>query len=207
MIELKLMFADCLDFDNINSLVRTNRVLNRLATRYMYRRAEELKSRNGRPYVLEAIHAGHLTAVGHFIEVGSSVNMSHTVIRVPTTALHSWVEDRNIQIALLLIQHGVNIAHVNHFGWMPSHDVVSGRHCKETWVGLLMDTGADISASSRCVGRILSRAVIHVTPQILQRLLQRGAIPTVCNSNGDTLLHCPQWKGTAATVVLRWKQG
>jgi hypothetical protein len=83
--ELKLIFADCLDLDDINTLVRTTRALNRLLTTFMYRRAEDLESWNGRPYILQAVGAGNLTAVRRFIEVGTSVNMSDpTELYLPT---------------------------------------------------------------------------------------------------------------------------
>jgi ankyrin repeat protein len=43
---------------------------------------------------------------------------------------------------------------------------------------------------------------MHGTPSIVQLLLQRRAIPTTWNRDGDTLLHCEAWAGTAATVRL-----
>jgi hypothetical protein len=52
------MFADCLDLDDINTLVCTTRALNWLLTPYMYRRSKDLKSRDRRPYFLKAVDAG-----------------------------------------------------------------------------------------------------------------------------------------------------
>jgi hypothetical protein len=74
--ELKLMFADCLDVHDINSLARTSRAEKRLLTPYMYRRARDPCSSDARPYFLKAVAGGNRTAVRHFIAVGTSVNMS-----------------------------------------------------------------------------------------------------------------------------------
>jgi ankyrin repeat protein len=203
------MFADCLDLDDINSLVRTSRVENQLLTPYMYRRAKDLKSRYGRPYFLKAVDAGNLTAVRHFIEVGTSVNMSDPTERLSPTALHSCVKGGNIQIAQLLIQHGVNMSPVNHYRqWTPLHYAVSRRPSSETLVRLLVDAGADISAKSKRCGTILHTAMNFETPSsIVQLLLHRGAIPTDWNSDGDTLLHGPIFDRPAATVGLFLEAG
>jgi ankyrin repeat protein len=202
------MFADYLDLNDINTLVRTTRALNQLLTPFMYRFAKDLNSRDGRPYFLEAVDLGNLTAVSHFIEVGTSVNMSdpmerlRPMERVRPTALHSCVLDDNIDLARLLIQHGVNMSPKNRFGWTPLHHAVSGRNGSETWVRLLVDAGADISASSGYCGSILYMATMYGTTSILQFLLQRGAIPTSWNPKGDPLLHVPVLDRTAATVGL-----
>jgi ankyrin repeat protein len=201
------MIADSLDLDDINTLVRTTRGLNELLISYMYRRAKDLKSRDGRPYFLEAVDAGDLTAVRRFIDVGTSVNMRHTMDRLRPTALHSCVQDRNIEMARLLIQHGVNTSPVNDFGWTPLHHVISRSHSSETWVRLLVDAGANISASSKVCGTILYTATRYGTTSIVQLLLDRGAIPTVWNSDGDTLLHGLVLDRPAGTVGLFMEAG
>jgi ankyrin repeat protein len=206
--ELKLMFADCLDLDDINTLVRTTRALNRLLTPYMYRRAKDLKSRNGyrRPYFLRAVDAGNLTAVRHFIEVGTSVNMSDPTDLFFPTALHRCVLEGYIEVAQLLIQHGVNMSPVNLFGMTPLDDAIGGES-EETWVKLLVEAGADISASTADGYTILSWATTWGNPSTVQLLLERGAIPAIRNSRGDTLLHCPVHGGSAATVGLFLEAG
>jgi hypothetical protein len=202
--ELKLMIADCLDLVDIHSLVRTARAENGLLTPYMYRRAKDLRSRDGRPYFLKAVDAGILTAVINFIKVGTSVNMSDPTEPFWPTALHSCVQPGNIQIAQLLIQHGVNMSPVNRFRDTPLHYAFCLEDASEkwTWVRLLVDAGADISACSTIWGTILSMATWYGNPSIVQLLLRRGAIPTIWNAVGDTLLHCPPRDGTAATVGL-----
>jgi ankyrin repeat protein len=205
--ELKLMIADYLDLGDINSLVRTSRAENGLLTPYIYKRAKDLKSRDGRPYFLKAVDTANLTAVRQFIEVGTSVNIcdSDPTERFRATALHSCAHDGNIQIAQLLIQHGVNMSPVNDYEDTPLHYAVCREDSSETWVRLLVDAGADISASSRTCGTILETATMYGTPSVVQLLLQRGAIPTIPTARNlvqDTLLHCPPWHGTAATVRL-----
>jgi ankyrin repeat protein len=117
--ELKLMFADCLGLGDINTLVRTTPAMNRLLTPYMYRRAKDRKLRDSeRPYFLEAVDAGNHAAVRHYIEVGTSVSKSDTIVDSHTTALHSCVISGNIEIAQLLIRHGVNMSLVDGSGWM-----------------------------------------------------------------------------------------
>jgi hypothetical protein len=84
-----LMFADCLELDDINTLVRTTKEINWLLTPYIYRRSKDRNSRRGRPYVLRAVDAGNLTAVRHLIDVGTSVNMRDTTDYYLPTSLHS----------------------------------------------------------------------------------------------------------------------
>jgi hypothetical protein len=192
------MFADCLDLDDINTLVRTTRALNWLLIPYMYWRAKDLGSRYeyGRPYFLQAVKAGNLAAVRHFIEVGTSVNMSYPADRFETTALHRCVCGGYIEMAQLLIQHGVNLSPINDFGDTPLHKAIGGKS-EETWVRLLVGAGADITAST-----ILSRATTCGNLSTVKLLLERGANPAFRNWHGDTLLHCPAIGGSAATVGL-----
>jgi hypothetical protein len=110
------MFADCLEQDDISTLVRTTRALDQFLTPYLYRRAKDEESRDGRPFVLKTVDAGNLTAVRHFIEVGTSVHMSHTMKFNRPTALHSRMMDGNIGIARLLIQHDAKMSPVNGYG-------------------------------------------------------------------------------------------
>jgi ankyrin repeat protein len=185
--EVKLMFADCLNLHDINSLMRTSRAENGLLTPYMYRLAKDLEStrRYRGPYVFEAVDAGNLTAVRHFIEVGTSVNMSDTLERLRPTALQSCVQDGNIEIVRLLIEHGVNMSAIYLFGWTPLHYAVSRMYYGEswaiceTWVRLLVDAGADISATAKYSRTILYAATMYGITSIFELLLQRGAIPTV----------------------------
>jgi ankyrin repeat protein len=205
--ELKLMFADCLDLDDIITLVHTTRDLNRLLTLYMYRRAKDLKSRYfGRPYFLRAVDAGNLTAVRHFIEVGTSVNMSDPKSFMFSTALHSCVWEGYIELAQLLIQHGVNMSPVSNFGETPLHLAI-GKESEETWVRLLADAGTDISASYAHGRTILSWAASRGNASTVQLLLERGANPAFRNHIGDTLLHCPDDGGSAAKLRLFLEAG
>jgi ankyrin repeat protein len=196
------MFADYLDLDDINTLVRTTRALNRLLTPYMYRCAKDLVSRCGRPYFLRAVKAGNLTAVRHFIEVGTSVNMSDPTDDFLPTALYRCVWEGYIEMAQLLIQHGVNMSPVNYLGLTPLHVLIgrkyfgltplygaNGRKSETTWVRLLVDAGADICATTEPGETILSWATTVGKPSTLQFLLERGAIPTTRGWRGDTLLH------------------
>jgi hypothetical protein len=186
--ELKLMFADCLDVDDINSLARTSRAENRLLTTYMYRRARDLCSSDERPYFLKAVKAGNLTAVRHFIAVGTSVNTSDPrEYRIPT-ALHRCVREGYIEMAQLLIQHGVDMSPVNDYGHTPLREAI-GRKSEKTWVRLLVDAGADICATTVAGDTILSCATACGKLSTVQLLLERGAIPTTRNRRRRTLLH------------------
>jgi ankyrin repeat protein len=204
------MFADCLDLDDINTLVRTTRALNRLLTPYMYRCAKDLVSKCGRPYFLRAVTAGNLTAVKHFIEVGTSVNMSDPTDLYHPTALHSCVEGGYIEMAQLLIQHGVNMSPVNRLGETPLHRALGGKS-EETWVRLLVDAGADICAKTVDGETILSWATTCGKLSTLQFLLERGAIPTTRNWRGSTLLHnslhCAAASQSAAKLGLLLEAG
>jgi hypothetical protein len=204
------MFADCLDLHDINTLVRTTRALNRLLTPYMYRCAKDLVSRCGRPYYLRAVKAGNLTAVRHFIEVGTSVNMSDPTEGIFPTALHRCVREGYIEMAQLLIQHGVDMSPVNRFGETPLHKAI-GRKSEETWAKLLVDAGADICARTEDGETILSWATTCGELSTLQFLLERGAIPTTRNWRGNTLLHkslqCAAASRSAATLGLLLEAG
>jgi ankyrin repeat protein len=204
-----LMFADCLDVNDINALVRTTRALNGLLTPYIYRRAKDRRSRDvyGKPYFLRAVDTDNLAAVRHFIEVGTSVNMSDPTDAFFPTALHRCVSEGYIEMARLLIQHGVNMSPVNDFGETPLHDALRLEESSETWVRLLVDAGADIFAGSAAGYRILSLATSRGNPSTVQFLIERGAIPTARNSHGDTLLHCPAVGGSAAIIGLLLEAG
>jgi ankyrin repeat protein len=79
---------------------------------------------------LRAVKTGNLMAVRHFIEVGTSVNMSDPTDIYHPTALHSCVEGGYIKMAQLLIQHGVNMSPVNDFGHTPLHRRLVGNQRK-----------------------------------------------------------------------------
>jgi ankyrin repeat protein len=210
--ELMLTFTDCLDLDDINTLVRTTRALNRLLTPYIYRRAKDLRSRNPyrRPYFLRAVDAGNLTAVRHFIEVGTSVNMSDPAELFVPTALHRCVCGGYIEIAQLLIQHGVKMSPVNHFGDTPLHKAIGGKS-EEIWARLLVDAGADICARTEYGETILSWATTCGKLSAVQFLLERGAIPTTRNRRSSTLLHNSLHRvatsRSAANSNSCWRQG
>jgi ankyrin repeat protein len=208
--ELKLMFADCLDLHDINTLVRTTRALNWLLTTHMYRCAKDLVSRCGRPYFLRAVKAGNLTAVKHFIEVGTSVDMSDPTDDFLQTALHRCVREGYIEMAQLLIQHGVNISSVNSFGLTPLHQAIGGRS-EETWAKLLVDAGADIFARTVAGETMLSWATTWGKLSTVQFLLERGATSTTRTRRGNTLLHnslrCPADSQSAAKLGLFLEAG
>jgi ankyrin repeat protein len=233
--ELKLMFADYLDVHDINSLARTSRAEKRLLTPYMYRRARDLDSSDWRaffmqvfewsdlpcfgeavesidlrPYFMRAVDANNLTAVRHFIAVGTSVNTSDPTDDFIPTALHSCVAGGYIEMAQLLIQHGVNVSAVNDSGETPLKHAI-GRKSEETWVRLLVDAGADICARTEFGYTILSWATTVGKPSTVQFLLERGAIPTTRGWRGDTLLHdslrCPANSQSAAKLALLLEAG
>jgi ankyrin repeat protein len=151
--------------------------------------------------------AGNLTAVRHFIAVGTSVNMSDPTQHYRPTALHSCALDKNVEIARLLIQNGVHMSPENHFGCTPLHQVISSTYFSETWARFLVDAGADINTNTGFYGAILSKATRYGTTSIVRLPLQRGAIPTIRNTSGDTLLHRPRWNPTTAIVRLFLEAG
>jgi ankyrin repeat protein len=152
--ELKLMFADCLALDDINTLVRTSRALNRFFTPYMYHRAKDLYSNSRRPYFSRAVDADNLTAVKHLIEVGTSVNVYDPMSLFLPTALHSCVYRGNIAIARLLIRNGVNISPTNRSGMTPLHWAVAYGKPSEIMVTLLLDAGAQMPIFSHDTVRL-----------------------------------------------------
>jgi ankyrin repeat protein len=197
-----LMFADCLEINDINTLVRTSWALKRLLAPYMYRRAKDGYSRGGRPFFLRAVDTGSLTAVEQFIEVGTSVNISDPTNHSLPTALHSCVTRGNIRMAALLIRNGVNMSVLNGLGSTPLHCAVSGPNSSEALVELLLDAGADISATSEWGQTILFTATMYGPTSIVQLLLHRGAVPTVREGDGATLLHWAAKYAAATTVSL-----
>jgi ankyrin repeat protein len=199
--ELTLMVADCLDLADVNTLVRTSRALGRLLTTYMYRRAKDLNMIVGRPYFLRAVDTDNLTAVRHFIQVGASVDMCDTMDVEQTTSLHTCVCRGNIEMAQLLIRNGVNMEEVNKWGWTPLYHAVICSESSEALIALLLDAGADISATCTSDDTILLAATMFGTTSIIQLLLDRGAVPSTRN-DGSTALHIAAEVGTEATVQL-----
>jgi ankyrin repeat protein len=205
--ELKLILADNLEICDINTLVRTSRALNRLLNLYMYHRAKLLNSRFGRPYFLRAVDSGDITAVRHFIEVGTSVNMCDPVHSLRPTPLISCVEGGNIEIARLLIENGVNPSAANESELSPLHYAVCHSPPNEEMVALLLDAGADISTTDTSFATILYTATMHAPTSILELLLNRGADPNICEDIGATLLHFAATYGTKAKVRLILEAG
>jgi ankyrin repeat protein len=130
---------------------------------------------------MKAVDAGNLTTVRHFIAVGTSVSMEEPMEYPCPTALHKCVRGGYIEIAQLLIQHGVNISPVNLFRGTPLHQAARLGESSETWVRLLVDAGADICARTKDGETILSYATKSAKPSTVQFLLERGADPTFRN--------------------------
>jgi ankyrin repeat protein len=200
--ELKLMFADNLGLHDVNALARTSSTANRLLTPYIYLRAKHLRTIYGRPYFLQAVDAGNLTAVRKFIEVGCSVNVMDAGHVHLSTAIHSCVARGDLAIAELLVHNGANLSATNRFGATPLLCAVGCSHSSEAMVRLLLDAGADIFASCGCWGTVLYRAAKYGTASTVQLLLQRGAVAAIAKPDGDTPLHGAASQGSAATVRL-----
>jgi ankyrin repeat protein len=154
-----------------------------------------------------AVDSGNFPAVKHFIEVGTSVNMCDPRGGLLPTSLHSCVHRGNIAIAELLIRNGVNMSAPNKWGVTPLHFAVSDMYPNDELVKLLLDAGADISASCGNYPTILCAATFHSNTSILHLLLQRGRILTICERDRANLLHTASKHGTAATVRLILEAG
>jgi ankyrin repeat protein len=201
------MFADFLELDDINKLVRTSREMNRLVTPYMYRRAKNRYSRGGRPYFLLAVDSGKLKAVRHFIQVETRVDVSDTTDFFHPTALHSCVDGGYIEIARLLIDNGATMSAVNGLGWTPLYYAVNHGQSNEALVTLFLAAGADISATCNWGHTLLLTATMCASASMMQLLLHRGADPTTRCYDGGTLLHCAAKFGTAEKVRIFLRAG
>jgi hypothetical protein len=201
--ELILKFADNLDVDDINAFARTSRGLNRLLTPYMYRRADHEHSIRARPYFLRAVDGSNLTAVRRFIEVGTSVNMKDTTNPRRPTSLVSCVQDGNIEVAKLLIEHGVNLSDADAWGWTPLHHAVRS----ESMARLLLDAGADVCATPGHEQMILYSVGTFEGTAIAQHFPHGRNYPADHDRNGPTPLHGAARNGTAETVQLILKAG
>jgi hypothetical protein len=119
--DLIFMFADRVEIDYINAVLRTARAMNGLLTQYMYRHTKDRCSRNRRPYFLRTVDTDNLTTVAQFINVATPVNMSEKMDNLFPTALHSCMARANIRIAEILVQTGVNMSPGNESGVTPLH--------------------------------------------------------------------------------------
>ena len=141
--ELKLMFADGLGIHDVNALARTCREMNELLVRFLYYRAKDSTTKWGTPYFLSAVNDGNLAAVGQFIEVGASVNMTCIGCRIAETAIHSCAYFGRVEIAEFLIDKGINVSAVDFFGRTALHSAMMGMHPREAMMTLLVEAGAD----------------------------------------------------------------
>jgi hypothetical protein len=73
------MFADYVELHDINSLVRTSWVENRLLTPIHVPACQGPKVERSEAILLKAVDAGNFTAVRHFIEDGTSANICKKV--------------------------------------------------------------------------------------------------------------------------------
>jgi ankyrin repeat protein len=217
--DLTLMLADNLELVDINALARTSQAVNQLLTPYMYRRAKDLRTRNGRPYFLRAVDSGNVAAVRRFIEVGTSVDLRDHGRYTTPTALHICVETGDIPTAQVLIQNGVNISDLNE-GLTPLQCAVRTHNSCEAMVRLLLEAQPEISGSPRNFdtirypttpgldpgGTLLHGAAGGGTATIVRLLLDAGLDTEATNISGETPLHTAVVSGKEEIVdtLLEW---
>ena len=206
--ELKLMFAEELGIYDIKALATTCREMNKLLTPFMYRRAKDSKTKDGRPYFLLAVDHGNLAEVKRFVEVGASVNMTDTVTQSPVTAIHSCATFGHVEIAKFLIEMGSTVSAVDSLGGGPLLDVVTGINPKEEMVKLLVEAGADMKASWAPGRTVLHDAVLTGNVGMVQCLLDLGADPNAASRAGTRPmdLASPDSNGQTIRRLLEAKQ-
>jgi ankyrin repeat protein len=201
------MFADQLEFVDVNALARTSRALYMLLSKYIYRRAKSLVTRKGRPFFLVAADLGNLTAVKQFIEAGTSVNLRDSDQTRMPTALHSCAYFGHMATAQLLIQSGADVTAVDKDGRTALHMVTSSWNGSYAMMELLIDAGADISAIAPQEGSVLFSAAKNGTSAMVQLLLDHGAAADTIGQLRETPLHGAAFSGTGATVRLLLRAG
>jgi ankyrin repeat protein len=159
------------------------------------------RSRSGRPYFLLAVDCGNLAAVEKFIAVGTSVDMNDDEHPL-ATSLHISVQRGDIETAQHLIRRGFNLSAANKSGETPLHLAVALRPPQNAMVRLLIDAGANVSASTELSQTVLGAAARHGTAAIVRYLLEQGADATTAAWGNQTPLHGAASQGSAATVRI-----
>ena len=139
------MVADKLGIHDVIALARTCRVTNGVLGRIVYLRAKDSTSIRGRPYFLQAVDDGNLAAVERFVEAGAALNMTDVVTRLPGTAIHSCAYFGHVEMAVFLIDKGIDVSAVDYFGRGVIHSVVMGARPLEAMATLLVEAGADVN--------------------------------------------------------------
>ena len=186
--ELKLMLAEELAIHDLNALARTCRLMNEVLTRLMYGRAKDLREPwSNRPYFLQAVDDGNLTAVERFVGVGADVDMTDTVTPLPETAIHSCAHFGHVEMAAFLIGKGIDVSAVEEEGGRGAlHCVLSGvRPEGEAMATLLVEAGADVDARRDCGETPLHVAARKGNLRMVRRLLDLGADPDAVDEHGS----------------------
>ena len=197
--ELKLMFADKLETHDVSTLASTCREMNNLLLRFMYRRAKDSTAECGRSYFLLAVDVGNLTAVERFIEVGASVNMTDRIMGFPETAIHSCAYYGHVEIAEFLINKGIDVSFVDSVGNRAMHSVLAGVNPKEAMMTLLVEAGADMTATWNS-HTPLHEAAATGNIRMVQCLLELGADTNAADPGGLRPVHVAAGYSNGATV-------
>ena len=147
-----------------------------------------------------------LDTIRFFIERGADVD---AVDDDHSTLLHKASSTGNVNVAQLLLEHGVNINVRNGEGHTPMHRGLMGSAAAHSFdmTQLLLEHGADLNALDDTQSTPLHVALQYVSVEPARLLLKHGARVDALDNDHSTPLHVASRSGNAEAAALLLEHG
>ena len=148
----------------------------------------------GETALMACARTGVPDAVKLLLARGADVNAKET--RRGQTALMWALEDKHLEVARVLIEHGANVHARSKGGFTPL--VLAARECDPASVQTLLEAGANVNEATLDGITPLLAASANGCEALSTFLLEKGADPNAADSYGATALHYALLKGIVA---------
>jgi ankyrin repeat protein len=149
---------------------------------------------------VKAVQGGDMEATRLFLQAGVNASSHIETTNGSFTALHVAVDRGNREMAILLLEKGVDV-NATAFGKdTPLHIALARTNFDLAMVKLLVDNGANVNATREGGATPLMQAVFGGGLDVVNLLLNKGADVNAKETNGYTALMAASIKGSLAMV-------